>query len=149
MSGQFDLGRVVEAVQLQARERRSASPALADLERSVEEAFQRYTSIIRVRDDGDRLRAALRQAERLAAINHLVPTASRLPMGAPVKKSIRSAVAWYMGAVVSQVRDFIRANLNALRVASAAITALEDRVKELEAEVQTLRGEQGADDERP
>lgn len=145
MSAEFDLGRVVDEIRQESRERRSSSSTLADLERSVEESFQRYTSIIRVRDDGDRLRAALRQAERLSAINHLVPTASRIPMGAPVKKSIRKAVAWYMGAVVSQVRDFIRANLNALRVTSAAITALEDRVKELEAEVQTLRGDRGAE----
>ena len=139
MSAEFDLGRVVDEIQQESRQRRSSLATLADLERAVDESFQRYTSIIRVRDDGDRLRAVLRQAERLAAINHLVPTASKRPLGGPVKKSIRNAVAWYMGAVVSQIRDFIRANLNALRVTAAAITTLEDRVKELEAEVQALR----------
>ncbi len=145
MSPEFDLGQVVDEIKQESRQRRSASPTVADLERAVEETFQRYTAIIRVRDDGDRLRAALRQAERLSAINHLVPTASKRPLGGPIKKSIRNAVGWYMGAVVSQVRDFIRANLNALRVTSAAITTLEDRVKELEAEVQALRAERGGD----
>jgi hypothetical protein len=145
MTAEFDLGRVVEEIRDESRRRRSSSSTVADLERSVEETFQRYTAIIRVRDDGDRLKAALRHAERLSAINHLVPTASKRPLGGPVKKSIRSAVAWYMGAVVSQIRDFIRANLNALRITSAAINTLEERVTELEAEVQALRGERGSE----
>jgi hypothetical protein len=144
MSAEFDLGRVVDEIQQESRERRSSSSTVIDLERTVEESFERFTSIIRVRDDGDRLKAALRHAERLSAINHLVPTASKRPLGGPVKKSIRNAVAWYMGAVVSQVRDFIRANLNALRITAAAINTLEERVKELEAEVQALRAERGS-----
>jgi hypothetical protein len=140
MSQNIDLGQVLEEI-LEESRRRRASPEIAQLEQAVEQSFQRFSAVIRVRDDGHKLRSALRQAERLSAINHLVPTASKRPLGGPIKKSIRNAVAWYMGAVVSQVRDFIRANLNALRVASAAITTLEERVQELESQVKALQGD--------
>jgi len=141
MSAEFDLGLVVEEIREESRRRRAASPNVAELERVYDESFQRFSSIIQVRDDADRLRASLRQAERLSAINHLIPTASRRPLGAPVKKGIRNVVAWYVGAVVSQVRDFNRANLNTLRIIATAITTLEERVKELEAQIEALHAE--------
>jgi ubiquinone biosynthesis protein UbiJ len=95
-----------------------------------------------------RLRAIIRQAERLSYINYHVPTVGRRRYMQPVKRGIQSLVRWYVGAVVGQIQEFVRADVHALRVTADLIESLEDRVQQLEARIARLEGDSDTSPER-
>ena len=134
--------RLTESIRTEARDRRAAGVPAA-LERTLDEAAARF----RVEDPsgraGSRLKAIVRQTERLSFINPHVPTAGRRPYLEPVKRGIQTLVRWYMAAIVSQVQEFIRADLHAMRVTADAIESLEERVRQLEAKVTELQERAG------
>jgi len=127
-----ELGPLVERIRADARSKEASNPHVGDVRRSLKELGRRFEPMRRNVSGSSRLRSVIRQAERLSFIDHHVSTASRKRYLVPVKRGVRSAVSWYVGAIVAQVQDFIRANLQALRAASRAIDALEQRVQRLE-----------------
>lgn len=133
-----DVENLTESIRSEARDRR-VDGVPAEVERELDRVSARF----RVGEPGGRaghkLKAIVRQTERLSFINHHVPTAGRRAYLEPVKKGIQSAVRWYVGAVVAQIQEFIRADLHAMRVTADAIESLEARVRDLEARVAELQ----------
>ncbi|GEM_PF-4148083 len=60
-----------------------------------------------------------------AYIDAEVPTASRLPGGAPLKRLLRSLLGWYLGAVVQQANRANAALAGAIQDLGARLEALE------------------------
>jgi hypothetical protein len=133
-----EIERLTEDIRAEASARRVDGVA-AELERAIDKSAARF----RVGDvfgrAGGRLKAIVRQTERLSFINPHVSTAGRRPYLEPVKRGIQTAVRWYVAAVVSPIQEFIRADLHAMRVTADAIESLEERVRQLEARVTELQ----------
>lgn len=134
-----DIIQLLEDIRAEANKKRSSGALSAELEEQIEESFRRFVPEDRLRQGAQRLRAVVRQTERLSFISPHVSTASRKRYLEPVKKGIHSAVGWYMGAVVGQIQEFIRADLHALRVAAEVVASLEQRIGDLEAQVAELQ----------
>jgi len=135
-----EIGPVVEEVRARASAWKKANRLPNELTRSIDERSRRFQVRSSQRAIG-RLRDVIRQAERLSFIDHRVSTASRHSMFVPVKRGVRKIADWYVGAVVAQVRDFLGANIQALRVVADAVDSLERRIDDLEATIERLRAD--------
>ena len=133
-----EIERLTEDIRAEARARRVDGVA-AELERAIDKSATRFRVGGVVGQAGSRLKAIVRQTERLAFINPHVSTAGRRPYLEPVKRGIQTAVRWYVAAVVSQIQEFIRADLHAMRVTADALESLEQRVRHLEDRVAELQ----------
>jgi hypothetical protein len=134
----LDVERLIEDIQAEARDRR-VDGVPGEIERVLDKAAGRFRVGSNVDRRGGRLKAIVRQSERLSYISPHVPTVGRRPYLEPVKKGIQGAVRWYVGAIVSQIQEFIRADLHAMRLTADAIETLEERVRQLEARVAELQ----------
>ena len=136
-SERADIERLSDDIKSEAVSRR-ADGVPAELERVLDKASGPFRVPHGTSQRGGRLKAILRQTERLSFINPHVSNEGRRPYFVPLKRGIQTAVRWYVGAVVSQIQEFIRADLHAMRVAADAIESLEERVMQLEARVAEL-----------
>lgn len=140
---ELDIVGLVREIRTVAQGRRASGDVPEDLEQSVEESFRRFAPPEPARESV-RIREAVRLAGEELVVDHDVSTASRHSYLVPVKRGVRAAVGWYVGAIVARVQDSIRANLQAVEVAGDVIESIEDRLEELEAQVAKLqRGLEG------
>jgi hypothetical protein len=139
MTEAVDIVRLVEEIRAEAGRKRATGALSPEAEREIEASFRRFVPEDSARHGAQRLRAVVRQTERLSFISPHVSTASRKRYLEPVKRGIHGAVGWYVGAVVGQIQEFIRADLHALRVAAEVVASLEERVVQLETQIADLQ----------
>lgn len=118
----LDLRRVLVEIDEEVARRRAAGEIPAGLEQELDEVFARFAPPAA---GGGGAAAALAAAERSAFVDVDVPTASTLPGGPVLKRSLRKAMAWYLRYVAQQASAFNAAAVRALRSADERLTALE------------------------
>ena len=137
------IDELTAAIRAEAVDRR-ADDDVAAVEREVERLGERFGRQS-FTERASRLKSIVGQTQRLGFINPNVPMVGRRPYLAPVKRVIQAGVRWYVGAIVGQIQEYIRADLHALRVAADALDALERRVRELESRIEKLESRSGSD----
>lgn len=135
---ELDIAGVVREIRAVARKRRASGEVPEDLEKSVEESFRRFAPPEPVHES-TRIREALKTAEFGIVVDNHVPTDSRRSYLVPVKRGVRAAVSWYVGAIVARVQEALRAGLRPVGVTGEVVESIEDRVEELEAQVAKLQ----------
>ncbi len=128
-----DPGAYVQQVMAEIAEdvrlRRASGDLPPKLERELDELFLAHSPIgVRGGDLGE----ALRMVDAVTFIDPVVPVESERAAGAVVKKGMRSMLLWYMGWVTHQMSQSASAVSRALHI-------VDDRLKELERQVEAQR----------
>jgi hypothetical protein len=118
----IDLDALAAEIAAEAKRRRASGAFPADLERELDAAFARLAPPGAVGED---LATVLASLERASLIDVDVPTDSNRPGVAPVKKALRSGMAWYLRYVAQQVSAMGSATTRALRIVERRVDALE------------------------
>jgi hypothetical protein len=117
----LDLARVQAEIADEVRRRRAAGDFPPGLERELDALFARYAPAS-ASDDFDDVVAF---AETQSFIHADVPTASRRPPLAYVKRVLRAFMAWYMRFLAQQVTAFAGAITRAVSLLGRRVDALE------------------------
>ncbi len=116
-----DLGRLQAEIAEEVRHRRATGDFPPGLERELDAVFARYAPASASDDFDD----VLAFAETQSFIHADVPTASRRPPLAVVKRVLRKFMAWYVRFVTQQVTGFAGAITRAVSLLSRRVDALE------------------------
>lgn len=121
MTDAIDHDRILREIGEEVRARRAAGDFPPDMERELDIVFARLAP-----SGGDGGFAGfLDAAERLAFVDIEVPTESNLRGMAPVKRGLRTLMAWYVRYVAQQVSAFATSSVTAMRLLGDRVTALE------------------------
>src|SRR5580700_1774869 len=121
--------QVMAEIAEEVRLRRASGDLPPKLERELDELFLAHSPVAgRGGDLGD----ALRMVDAATFIDPVVPVESERAAGAYVKKGMRSLLLWYVGWVTHQMSQSAAAVSRALHI-------VDDRLQELERQVQTER----------
>lgn len=123
------LAQVLADIDAEVRRRRRNGDLPVRVERELDQLFLEFSPL--GGRDG-RLTDALRLVDAAAFVDPVVPVASNKSGGAVIKKSIRSAMLWYVGFVVHQVNQFSSA-------VSRALHAVDEQVSELRRQLESQR----------
>lgn len=118
----LDLRVVVAEIYDEVDRRRRSGEIPAGLERELADAFARYAPPAPTDED---FGALLEHAERSAFVNVDVPTASRVPGVAHVKRVLRKLMAWYLRYLAQQVSALGGALVRAVAVLGKRVDRLE------------------------
>src|SRR6516164_410452 len=117
--------QVMAEIAEEVRLRRASGDLPPKLERELDELFLAHSPVAgRGGDLGD----ALRMVDASAFIDPVVPVESERAAGMFVKKSMRTALLWYMGWVTHQVSQSASAVSRALHIVDERLQELERRV---------------------
>ena len=116
-----DLGRLQAEIAEEVRHRRATGDFPPGLERELDAMFARYAPASASDDFDD----VLAFAETQSFIHADVPTASRRPPLAVVKRVLRKFMGWYVRFVTQQVTGFAGAITRAVSLLSRRVDALE------------------------
>ena len=126
--------QVMAEIAEEVRLRRASGDLPPKLERELDELFLAHSPVAgRGGDLGD----ALRMVDAVTFIDPVVPVESERAAGAYVKKGMRSLLLWYVGWVTHQMSQSAAAVSRALHI-------VDDRLGELERQVQTERTPEAA-----
>ena len=118
--------QVMAEIAEEVRLRRASGDLPPKLERELDELFLAHSPVAgRGGDLGD----ALRMVDASAFIDPVVPVESERAAGMFVKKSMRTALLWYMGWVTHQVSQSASAVSRALHIVDERLQELERRVE--------------------
>jgi len=118
----IDLQQVLREIDEEVEARRAAGDFPPGMERDLDLVFARFAPAT---TSGDDLDALLEQADRGAFVDVDVPTGSRLPMVAFVKRFLRKLMSWYLRYVAQQVSVFASSVVGALKLLGRRIEQLE------------------------
>lgn len=118
----LDLDKVLREVDDEVRAKRASGELPAGLERDLDLLFDQFSP---TPSTGDDLASALEAAERMAFVDVEVPTGSRLPGVAVVKRTLKKLVGWYLRYLAQQVSAFASTVVTALRLLGRRVEALE------------------------
>lgn len=122
MSAALDLDQVLREIDDDVRAKRASGDLPAGLERDLDLLFDRFSPTPAVGDD---LGGAIEAAERSAFVDVEVPTASRLPLVSPLKRTLKKLMAWYLRYLAQQVSAFSAAVVTSLRLLGRRVEVLE------------------------
>jgi SAM-dependent methyltransferase len=122
---QVDLQRVLREIDEEVRARRAAGDFPPGMEKELDLVFARFAPPAAAGDDLD---AVIEAADRTAYIDPIPPVASRLPAVSLLKRVEHRLLGWYMRFVSQQVTAFAGVVVQALKLVSKRLEALEDAV---------------------
>jgi hypothetical protein len=118
----IDLEQVLREIDEEVAARRASGDFPPGMERDLDLVFARFAPAT---TSGDDLDALIEQADRGAFVDVDVPTASRLPAVAYVKKLLRKLMSWYLRYLAQQVSVFAASVVGALKLLGRRVEALE------------------------
>jgi len=118
----IDLQQLLREIDEEVAARRASGDFPPGMERDLDLIFARFAPAV---TSGNDLDALLEQADRGAFVDVDVPTGSRLPGVAIVKKVLRKLMSWYLRYVAQQVSVFAGAAVGALKLLGRRVEALE------------------------
>jgi SAM-dependent methyltransferase len=121
--------QVMAEIAEEVRLRRASGDLPPKLERELDELFLAHAPVAGRRGD---LGEALRMVDAVTFIDPVVPVESNRAAGAFVKKSMRSALLWYVGWVTHQMSQSASAVSRALHI-------VDSRFKDLERQLEAQR----------
>ena len=121
--------QVMAEIADEVRLRRASGDLPPKLERELDELFLAHSPVA---GRGGDLSDALRMVDAVTFIDPVVPVESERAAGAYVKKGMRSLLLWYVGWVTHQMSQSAAAVSRALHI-------VDDRLQELERQVETER----------
>lgn len=119
----FDLDQLLREIDEEVRARRAAGDFPPGLERDLELLFARFAPATATSED---MGALIEAADRASLVDVDVPTASQTPGVSFVKRAERKALAWYFRYLAQQVTAYAGIVVQALRVLTRRVEALED-----------------------
>ena len=126
--------QVMAEIAEEVRLRRASGDLPPKLERELDELFLAHSPVA---GRGGDLGEALRMVDAATFIDPVVPVESERAAGAVVKKGMRSLLLWYVGWITHQMSQSASAVSRALHI-------VDDRLKELERQVEVQRVAGGA-----
>jgi len=117
----LDLSRIQADINEEVRRRRASGDFPPGLERELDAVFARYAPA-GVGDDFD---AVMDSAETQSFVHADVPTGSRVPAAAYVKRFVRKLTGWYARFLTQQITAFNGAITRAVRLLGARVDDLE------------------------
>ncbi len=121
--------QVMAEIAEEVRLRRASGDLPPKLERELDELFLAHSPVA---GRGGDLGEALRMVDAATFIDPVVPVESERAAGAVVKKGMRSLLLWYVGWITHQMSQSASAVSRALHI-------VDDRLKELERQVEVQR----------
>ncbi|MEN3271650.1 MAG: hypothetical protein V7636_411 [Actinomycetota bacterium] len=118
----IDLQQVLREIDEEVAARRAAGDFPPGMERDLDLIFARFAPATHSADDLD---ALIEQADRGAFVDVDVPTASRMPAVAYVKRGLRKLMSWYLRYLAQQVSVFASSVVGALKLLGRRVEALE------------------------
>lgn len=118
----LDLQQVLREIDQEVEARRAAGDFPPGMERDLDLIFARFAPAVISTDDLD---ALIEQADRGAFIDVDVPTGSKMPAVAIIKKVQRKLLSWYFRYIAQQVSVFATATVGALKLLGRRVAALE------------------------
>jgi hypothetical protein len=123
------VAQVMTEIAEEVRIRRASGDLPPKLERELDELFLAHSPVA---GRGGDLGEALRMVDAVTFIDPVVPVESERAAGAYVKKGMRSLLLWYVGWITHQMSQSASAVSRALHI-------VDDRLKELERQVEVQR----------
>ena len=119
----IDFDRLLREIDDEVRARRAAGDFPPGLERDLDLLFARFAPATATSDD---MGALIEAADRASLIDVDPPTESRTPGISLVKRGERKALGWFFRYLAQQVSAFAGILVQALRVLTRRVEALED-----------------------
>lgn len=142
-----DVVRLVAEIEADVRARRASGEYPPDLERELDELFDRFAPPA----VSDSFEAALTRAEQRGFITDDAPTESARPGSPQMKRAIVRVVGWYVRHIVVQVNELSANVTRALRLLGDRVQAVEAAVPAVDPRLREIpdglpgRGEDAAD----
>jgi hypothetical protein len=118
----LDLQQLLREIDEEVEARRAAGDFPPGMERDLDLIFARFAPAI---TSGNDLDALIEQADRGAYVDVDVPTGSRIPGVAIVKRVLHKLMSWYLRYVAQQVSVFAGATVGALKLLGRRVEILE------------------------
>lgn len=111
-------------IESEVARRRAAGDLPRSLERELDAAFERFIPVGASDMDGE-IAGAVAELDRAATVDAAVPTASRRPGVALVKRILRKLMGWYLTYVAQQVSLFGCGAAHSIRLIARRLAVLE------------------------
>lgn len=118
----IDLQQVLREIDDEVEARRASGDFPPGMERDLDLIFARFAPAT---TSGDDLDALIEQADRGAFVDVDVPTASRVPPVAIVKRVLRKLMSWYLRYLAQQISVFASSAVGALKLLGRRVEQLE------------------------